>query len=200
MSSRVSSLVAQIVELQEELEREFAKRRDTVQFSLEHGRVTFAREVLSRHRRLKTSVLAYLRTARPLVILTAPVIYSVSLPLVLLDLSVTLYQAVCFPVYGIAKVSRRDHFAFDRHRLGYLNSIEKLNCFYCSYANGLISYVREIAARTEQYWCPIKHARKLEGLHARYPLFVDYGDADDFAKRQEELRTVLRQDRSGSKR
>ncbi|MGE0230406.1 MAG: hypothetical protein AB7O39_10685 [Flavobacteriaceae bacterium] len=193
MSNRVSSLVAQIVELQEELEREFAKRRDAVHFSLEHGRITFTRDVLSRHKRLKTSLLAYLRTARPLVLLTAPVIYSVGIPLLLLDLFVTIYQAACFPVYGIPKVSRRDHFAYDRHRLGYLNLIEKLNCLYCSYANGLISYVREIAARTEQYWCPIKHARKLEGIHSRYPLFVDYGDADDFAKRQEELRVALRE-------
>ena len=63
---------------------------------------------------------------------------------------------------------RRDYFVFDRHHLAYLNAIEKLNCAYCSYANGLVAYVREIAGRTEQFWCPIKHARRAIGAHAHY--------------------------------
>jgi hypothetical protein len=37
-------------------------------------------------------------------------------------------------------------------------AIEKINCAYCSYANGAIASVREMASRTEIYWCPIKHA------------------------------------------
>jgi len=32
----------------------------------------------------------------------------------------------------------------DRHHLAYLNVIEKLNCEYCGYANGVFAYVREI--------------------------------------------------------
>jgi hypothetical protein len=101
-------------------------------------------------------------------------------PLVLLDLFVTAYQAACFPVYGIAKVRRADYLVFDRHHLGYLNALEKLNCAYCSYANGLIAYVREIAGRTEKYWCPIKHARRVIGAHPHYAEFRDYGDAAAF--------------------
>ena len=76
--------------------------------------------------------------ARPMVILTAPVIYSVIIPFVLLDLFVSLYQAVCFPVYGIEKVRRRDYIAYDRKHLSYLNGFEKLNCVYCAYGNGLL--------------------------------------------------------------
>jgi hypothetical protein len=41
---------------------------------------------------------------------------------------------------------------FDRTHLAYLNLVEKINCAYCSYGNGLAAYLREIAARTEQYW------------------------------------------------
>jgi hypothetical protein len=63
-----------------------------------------------------------------------------------------------------------------------LNALEKLNCVYCSYANGLIAYVREIAGRTEQYWCPIKHARRVIGAHPHYAQFQDYGDAAAFRK------------------
>jgi hypothetical protein len=96
--------------------------------------------------------------------------------------------AGCFPVYGIPRVRRRDYLAFDRGQLAYLNAIEKLNCAYCSYANGLLAYVREIASRTEEYWCPIKHARRVLGVHPRYGRFVDYGDGDAYRHDLERLR------------
>jgi hypothetical protein len=102
------------------------------------------------------------------------------LPIVFLDLSVLLYQAICFPVYGIPKVRRRDYLVFDRHHLAYLNALEKLNCAYCSYANNAIAFVREVAARTEVYWCPIKHARRVLGPHPHYQGFADFGDAEAF--------------------
>jgi hypothetical protein len=124
--------------------------------------------------------------------LTAPVIYSLLLPLVMLDLWVTIYQSICFRVYGIAPVPRRQYFAIDRHKLAYLNGIEKVNCTFCSYANGVIAYVREVAARTEQYWCPIKHARVIPTPHPRYHVFVDYGDAHGYQKELPALRQTLR--------
>ncbi|MFQ5624661.1 MAG: hypothetical protein ACE5FS_14850 [Paracoccaceae bacterium] len=135
-------------------------------------------------RQYRTRLASYIRGARPMVVLTAPVIYAMIVPLVVMDVFVSVYQAVCFPVYGIEKVRRRDYLVFDRHQLGYLNALEKLNCAYCAYANGLIAYAREIAARTEQYWCPIKHARRAEGTHERYADFADFGDA---AKYREEI-------------
>src|ERR1035441_101694 len=66
----------------------------------------------------------------------------------LLDASVALYQFVCFPIYGIPKVPRKDYLVFDRGVLAYLNTIEKVGCIYCSYANGLLALITEIAART----------------------------------------------------
>lgn len=98
----------------------------------------------------------------------------------MLDLFVSTYQFICFPVYGIPKVRRSNYMVFDRYHLAYLNMLEKLNCSYCSYGNGVIAYAREIASRTEQYWCPIKHARRLIGAHPRYALFADYGSAEGF--------------------
>jgi hypothetical protein len=38
-----------------------------------------------------------------------------------------------------------------------------------AYANGVFAYVREVGSRTEQYWCPIKHARRVLGVHAARP-------------------------------
>jgi hypothetical protein len=114
--------------------------------------------------------------------LTVPLIYSLALPFVVLDVWVLVYQAICFPVYGIARVPRRRFFAIDRHRLPYLNAIEKLHCTYCSYANGVIAYTREVAARTEAYWCPIKHQRRVASTHRLYPKFSEYGDAGDYRR------------------
>ena len=89
------------------------------------------------HRRLKQSIPAYLRGANVWSVLTAPVIYSLILPLVLLDLWVTIYQLICFPIYGIARVHRRSYWFQDRHALGYLNGIEKTNCIFRGYSCGV---------------------------------------------------------------
>ena len=180
MGSRIGDLIARIRLLEEELEAEFARRQAELSFGIERGRIAFEQEVLRRHRELKTTLGRYIARARPLVLLSAPVIYSLILPLVLLDIFVTVYQLICFPIYGIEKARRGDYIVFDRHHLAYLNVVEKLNCAYCSYANGLLAYVGEIASRTEQHWCPIKHARRLAVTHRRHRDFADYGDAKGY--------------------
>lgn len=181
MTERVDQILDRIQALEQELEEEFAKARAGLRFGLEHGRARFEAEVVRRHNELKTGLARYLARANPLVILTAPVIYSMIAPFVILDLWVSAYQAICFRVYGIPRVERRRYVVFDRSALAYLNLIEKVNCAYCSYGNGVIAYAREIAGRTEQYWCPIKHARRVLGAHPRYSTFADYGDGDGYA-------------------
>ena len=47
---------------------------------------------------------------------------------------------------------------------------------YCSYANGLLAMISETAARTEQYFCQIRHARALARMHSRYAKLLPYGD------------------------
>ena len=91
----------------------------------------------------------------------------------------------------IAKVKRSDYFIYDRRLLPYLNWIERLNYLYCSYGNALIADAREIVARTEQYWCPIKHTRRMRDSHDRYPNFFDYGDAERYRAELERLREAL---------
>ena len=147
----------------------------------------FTPETRREHRLLKTPLWKYLRRVRPLVLLSVPIIYLCAIPFLLLDLFVALYQAICFPVYGIPKVRRSDYLIFDRGRLAYLNAIEKIGCVYCSYANGLLALVAEIAARTEQHFCPIRHDRRLRQPHSRYPHFLPYGDALAYRKRVEDV-------------
>lgn len=133
----------------------------------------------------------WVRKHRPQNLLTAPIIYGMIVPLFVLDLSVTLYQAICFPIYRIAKVRRRDYFVFDRHRLSYLGWIDKFHCTYCSYANGLIAYSAEILGRTEEYFCPIKHARKLHGRHTRYMSFLEFGAVDNYEEKLDQRRLTM---------
>lgn len=180
MNEHVTTLMRTIQALESEIEVEVAKRRAELRFGLERGKIAFEEEVRRRHKELKVALGVYVLNARPLVALTAPLIYGLIVPIALLDLSVMLFQAICFRAYGIARVRRRDYLVFDRHHLSYLNALEKLNCAYCSYANGAIAFAREVAARTEQHWCPIKHARRVVGAHEQYREFLDFGDADAY--------------------
>lgn len=132
--------------------------------------------------------LSYLKNAPIKHILSAPVIWMVIIPTILLDITVTVYQTICFPLYHIPKVKREDYLVFDRQLLNYLNIIEKINCAYCSYFTGVIAFTQEIAARTEQFWCPIKHARRMCTLHSRYQKFIAYDDETAYRQYKEQVR------------
>ncbi|WP_197411474.1 hypothetical protein [Sphingopyxis sp. H012] len=183
-----------IVELQVELDREIEFRRRALGVRVHDRLVEFERGIVIEQRKLKTSVRAFLARSSFGVIITAPVIYSMLLPLVLLDIWISVYQAICFRAYGIARAQRRDYIAFDRGRLAYLNWVEALNCAYCAYANGVIAYAREIGSRTEQYWCPIKHALRISDPHQRYYEFLEFGDAEGYRTRLAAFRELLAAD------
>jgi hypothetical protein len=191
MNPIISELLARIQHMESEIELEMKRKRAELQADFEETRVRFEREVLEQQRRFKTGVISYLLTANLLSVLTAPVIYALLFPILLLDLSVTIYQHICFRAYGIPRVKRSDYFVYDRTHLAYLNLIEKINCAYCSYGNGVMAYGREVVARTEQYWCPIKHARKIMAAHPYYTGFVDFGNAQSYKEELENLRSEL---------
>jgi hypothetical protein len=180
MTAHLDVLMEKLRSVEAEIETELAKRREALRFRFENRRIVFEEEVLRVQRAIKVGLARYIRDANPLIELTAPVIYSLIIPIVLVDLWVMAYQAICFPAYKIPKVRRRDYLIFDRHHLAYLNTLEKINCAYCSYCNGAIAFIREVASRTEVFWCPIKHARRVLGPHPYYQGFADFGDAEGF--------------------
>ena len=194
MSSHAERIVERLREAEDNLRRDVDAQRVRWRYRMHRGRAWFDHERHEVHRRLRQGVVAWIRHGSLLSLLSAPVIYSLLIPFVVLDVWVTAYQWVCFPIYGIARVPRRRYFVLDRHRLAYLNGIEKVHCTFCSYANGFIAYVREVAARTEQYWCPIKHASAIPAPHSRYHEFLDYGDAQGYRDDLAELRSRLRRD------
>ena len=196
MDGEIDDLLDRLRKLEEEFEQKIDAQRSAFRYQLQKKRVIFEQSVIAEHRQIKIGALCFLRDSTLGGLIISPFVYFLCLPLLLLDLGVWLFQFICFSVWGIEKARRADFIVLDRRHLAYLNGIEKLNCFYCGYANGLIAYVQEIAARTEQYWCPIKHAIRTKASHRRYRQFLDYGDADGFRNRLEEFREQVRKSAS----
>jgi hypothetical protein len=194
MHTDISKLMEDMRTLQEQLEQFFEEAREKFRYTLEDGRVRFSREVQQLQRSYRTSSFRYLLAADWRSLVTAPVIYSMILPLATIDLCFTVYQHICFRAYGVPRVPRRDHLVNDRHKLAYLNTIEKINCTYCGYGNGVIAYAREIIARTEQYWCPIRHANRVADPHRHYLQFFDFGDAPGYKQGLVNKRQALREE------
>ena len=188
MTAQLNTLMDRLRSVEAEIEVELTKRSEQLRFRIESRRIVFEEEVRRIHRAIRTHSARYFVNANPLIVLSAPVIYSLIVPIALVDIWVMAYQAICFPVYKIPKVRRRDYLIFDRHHLAYLNVIEKINCAYCSYCNGAIAFVREVASRTEIYWCPIKHARRILGSHPHYQGFADFGDAESFREKLTQMK------------
>ncbi|GGH33160.1 hypothetical protein GCM10007036_45570 [Alsobacter metallidurans] len=191
MTERMRELAGEIVRLQAELDREIEARRKVLGWTVNERLVAFEHGIAMENRRLRVTVASFLAHSNVVKVVTAPVIYSLVLPIAMLDGCASLYQAVCFRAYAMPRVRRGDFVSLDRRHLSYLNWIEALNCLYCSYANGVIAYVREIGSRTEQYWCPIKHALRISDPHKRYYEFLEYGDAQGYRARLGEFRAAL---------
>ena len=188
MTPTQEALSTRIKSLEKELQVALEEKEKAFQYRWAQGKARFSKGVLSEHKDLKHRLPSYLLHGRFLAYVTAPIIYSGIIPFWLLDLFLIVYQGICFPVYGIPKIKRSDYFVFDRASLKYLNLLERFNCWFCSYGNGLFAYATEIAARTEQHWCPIKHAQRIRAPHSRYGHFFDYGDARQYRKEIEIVR------------
>ena len=176
----------------ESLEKELAEELRTMEpkflYTIRDRKVRFTAEVRRQHKAMAHKWSAYAYENGVLHILTLPIIWSALVPALVLDLVVSVYQVVCFPVYGIPTVKRGEYIVFDRASLRYLNLFEKCGCLYCEYFNGLMGFAREVAARTEQYWCPIRHARPTKAVHSRYRHFFPYGDAAGYRAGLAEVR------------
>ncbi len=194
MNDRIQQLLQQMTALEDDLRAAISEQPSTMFFQIKGKRIEFEQSIKETHRRLKRNFFRWLITDRPQNLITGPIIYAMIIPLIITDLFITFYQATCFPIYGIKKVRRADYVIFDRQHLSYLNFIEKFHCTYCAYGTGMIAYISEIVARTEQYFCPIKHARKVLGTHARYINFLEFGEAEDYEAKLEMYRRALGKD------
>jgi hypothetical protein len=100
------------------------------------------------------------RDRLPQHLLIMPFIYFMIVPAVFLDITMEIYHRICFPLCGMDYVPRSNYIKIDRHKLSKLNPLEKINCAYCGYVNGLLAYAVQVGAKTESYWCGIKHRKE----------------------------------------
>lgn len=192
MSERIREMIQEIEVMKQKLKEEIAKEEDHINYEIKSGYVIFDEEVIRKQKENMKKLMTYLREIPILNYLSAPLIYGMVIPAFLLDMMLFLYQQVVFRIYKFEFVKRSDYIVFDRQYLEYLNPIEKLNCMYCSYFNGLMQYAACIAARTEFYFCPIKHAKKVAYEHDYYNEFFAYGDEQEYQNRLEALREEKR--------
>src|SRR5690606_38450059 len=179
-NSRIQEILDQIRQLDDELRDRLQEQQEKAYYHFRGKRVEFEEAIKLRHKRIKENLFHYITRAQLRNLLSAPFIYGMVIPMLILDLGLLIYQQTCFRLYRIPLVKRSDYIVFDHRHLRYLNLVEKINCLYCSYGNGLFAYAREIGSLTEQYWCPIKHASKVKGTHERYARYLDYGDAANY--------------------
>jgi len=188
MNPRLESLLDDVRRLEKEMVGEARKKEAQFCYEVHAKSVRFTDAAVAQHRGHRVGIPSHILHSRFLVLASSPMIWLCAIPIILTDIAGTLYQSVCFPIYGIPKVRRGDYLFFDRRYLSYLNFFEKANCEYCAYVNGILGYFTEIAARTEQHWCPIKHAGCVKCEHSRYKKFIEYGDAETYRKQIEVIR------------
>jgi len=186
MDNNISDILIEIEALKQKLKEEVEKKEKHIAYEIKHGRIHFTQDVLASQKEKITTLWQFIKEAPILNILSAPIVYMMIIPAVILDLFLTVYVWIIFPIYKFPKFKRSDYIVFDRQYLGYLNFIEKLNCVYCSYFNGLINYTSAIAGRSELYFCPIKHAKKIAYMHEHYYDFLSYADANSYQEKLKE--------------
>jgi len=194
MSNKIDEIVSKINELEDELVEEFKKREEEFFYKFENEKVIFEQDFINQGKSKIINSIRYLSSFPVLAIFTIPFIWSMLIPIFIVDILITIYQVICFPIYKIPKVKRSDYVVMDRYNLFYLDKVEKINCWYCEYFNGVIAYVTEIAGRTEQFWCPIKHSKHLKAKHSRYNKFFDFGDyikyRDELEKKRSDFKDI----------
>ncbi len=88
MDARFAELLEKLRGAEADVEAELTRRREALRFDVHNRRVVFEQEVRRVHATMKKNALRYFAEARPLVVLTAPVIYSVIVPIIVLDIMV----------------------------------------------------------------------------------------------------------------
>ena len=195
MSDKIKEILDEIEVMKAKLVAEIEAQEKHISYEINNGYVRFEKNVLDKQRENMKNLLAYFRDIPLLHLFSSPIIYMMVIPAVLLDVTLFIYQQVIFKIYKFKLVKRSDYILYDRQYLGYLNPIEKLNCMYCSYFNGLMHYAVAIGSRTELYFCPIKHAKKIVYEHEYYNDFLAYGDEDKYQTKLEALREEFKTDK-----
>ena len=188
MSDKIKEILDEIEAMKVTLVEELSQREKDISYKIENGYVEFENDVLAKQRENMKNLFTWFKDIPFPHLLVSPLVYIMVIPAIFFDVILFIYQQIIFRIFKFKFIQRSDYIRFDRQYLGYLNLIEKLNCMYCTYFNGLMQYASAIASRTELYFCPIKHAKKIAYRHEYYKDFLQYGDEEEYQKKLESLR------------
>ncbi len=188
MNENIKEMIEEIETMKKKLGEEITRQEENVNYEISNGYIKFEKEMFNSQKQNMMHLWDWFREIPLQQLLSAPVVYMMIIPAVVLDIMLFVYHNVVSRVFKIKFRKRSDYVVFDRQYLGYLNVVEKLNCLYCAYFNGVMQYASSIAGRTELYFCPIKHAKKIAYKHEFYHTFLPYGDGNEYQKTLKELR------------
>ncbi len=191
MESKIRELLIKMDGLNAELRSEYQRLAEKYGFSLKERTVVFLEKTRLKNRQWRIPAWRYAVPTRVRHVLSMPFIYAMIIPAVMLDIFLTVYNLIALPLYRIPRVRREEYFIYDRRFLDYLNIIQKANCLYCSYVNGLFAYATEIGARTERYWCPVKASQRPGMSHRWYKDFADYGNPEEWQAKFNRLESFV---------
>ncbi|MEQ8200586.1 MAG: hypothetical protein ABRQ24_04070 [Syntrophomonadaceae bacterium] len=187
MDSKIRQIQQKIDELEAALQHEYEFLAEKYGFSIHQKRIEFLHTFRERNKTFRIPAWKYAIPVNIRHVLSIPFIYMMVVPTIILDLFLTMYNWTALPLYRIPVVKRRDYIVYDRQFLDYLNWIQKINCVYCTYVNGVFAYAVELGGRTERYWCPIKAAKKRPARNNWYSDYADYGSPEQWLEKFNQL-------------
>ena len=81
MATQLDALMEKLRSVEAEIEAELTRRREALRFRFENRRIVFEQDVRRMHRAIKVRATRYFIDAHPLIVLSAPVIYSLIVPI-----------------------------------------------------------------------------------------------------------------------
>ncbi len=144
MGNTIREILLKMESLNADLKEEYARLSQKYGFSFQKKRIIFLEEFRKRNKSFRFPAWKYAIPTNIRHFFSIPFIYGMIIPTVILDIFLIIYQAAAFRLYRIPLVKRSEYVVFDRRFLDYLNFVQKVNCLYCSYVNGVFAFAVEV--------------------------------------------------------
>jgi len=111
MPTQIEVLLDKMRDLEDELVDELQKQQEQFSYEILKRRVYFEEKVIIRHKEYAKQLFNYIADAKLKHILSVPFIWICIVPVALMDITISLYQAICFSYlrYSQSKTTRLYH-------------------------------------------------------------------------------------------
>ena len=115
--NKLEAIIEEIKKLEKQLVLEIEKKEEEFFYKIKGKKVYFDPKIKRYQKTLATRIYSYIVNTSLLNLLTVPIIWFCLLPALFMDVVVSVYQFICFRVYGIPEVKRSEYMVMDRHSL-----------------------------------------------------------------------------------